>query len=347
MANVQSGFDEALRAMDGGRPAEALKLVDDSLRTEPDHIDSLLLRSEALVLLDRWEDAEEALEESARRHPKNPAVLLAMSDLIVDCHPDDPAALHEAVTLTERAEGLVPHGDRGGDLVGELRLVRGRALSAMGESTEAVRVFESALEVLGEDPEAQVELAMALFEALQFERAHELLLDLVEEAPDDARIHHYLGLLDERAGRGSEAEVHFARARDLDPDEFPVPVTLTEEEFNTAVEAAVEGLPERVRTYIAEVPVLVEDVPTTTDLEGDPPLSPLSLGMFRGLPAASRSHFDPWSQLPSSIVLFQKNLERYVRSREELIEEIETTVLHEVGHYLGWDEEELYERGLE
>jgi predicted Zn-dependent protease with MMP-like domain len=53
------------------------------------------------------------------------------------------------------------------------------------------------------------------------------------------------------------------------------------------------------------------------------------------------------SQLPPSIVLFQRNLERFVRSRAELAEEIRVTLVHEVGHYLGLDEDELYERGLD
>ena len=56
---------------------------------------------------------------------------------------------------------------------------------------------------------------------------------------------------------------------------------------------------------------------------------------------------DPWSHFPSGIVLYQKNLERLVRSREELLREIGVTLVHEVGHFLGLDEEELWERGLE
>ncbi len=56
---------------------------------------------------------------------------------------------------------------------------------------------------------------------------------------------------------------------------------------------------------------------------------------------------DPWSHLPSAILLYQRNLERFVRTREELVEEIRITLVHEVGHFLGLDEDELYERGLE
>jgi predicted Zn-dependent protease with MMP-like domain len=334
-------------ALEADRPAEALELLDENLRVAPDHVESVVLRSEALVLLDRWEEAEELLQEGARRHPKNTSLLLALADLIVDFHPDDSAALREAVTIAARAEELTPREESAGDMLGELRLVRGRALAALGEPAEATRAFESALEAMPGEPDVQIELAMSLFEALRFDAARQLLTQLAVVAPEDPRVHHYLGLLDERRGLSREAEEHFRQARELDPEEFGEPISLSESDFNAAVETALDGVPERVREYIANVPVLVEDVPATSDLEGEPPLSPLSLGMFRGLPGLARSHFDPWSQLPSSIVLFQKNLERYARSHEELIEEIETTVLHEVGHYLGWDDEDLSERGLD
>jgi predicted Zn-dependent protease with MMP-like domain len=56
---------------------------------------------------------------------------------------------------------------------------------------------------------------------------------------------------------------------------------------------------------------------------------------------------DPWSHFPSSIALFQRNLERFARDREELLEEIRITLLHEVGHFLGLDEDRLRDLGLD
>jgi predicted Zn-dependent protease with MMP-like domain len=69
--------------------------------------------------------------------------------------------------------------------------------------------------------------------------------------------------------------------------------------------------------------------------------------MFRGAPLGEKGSMDPWSHFPSSIVLYQQNLERAARSRQELIDEIRVTLLHEVGHFLGLDEEQLWERGLD
>ena len=56
---------------------------------------------------------------------------------------------------------------------------------------------------------------------------------------------------------------------------------------------------------------------------------------------------DPWSHFPSSIVLYQENLQRFARTREELVDEIAITLQHEVGHFLGLDEEELEKLGLD
>src|SRR6266508_2759591 len=79
----------------------------------------------------------------------------------------------------------------------------------------------------------------------------------------------------------------------------------------------------------------------------DPALSPSILGLFRGSPYGRSDGVDPWTHLPSSIVLFQRNLERFARSRADLIEQIGITLIHEVGHFLGLDEDELYVRGLD
>jgi predicted Zn-dependent protease with MMP-like domain len=96
------------------------------------------------------------------------------------------------------------------------------------------------------------------------------------------------------------------------------------------------------------VAITIEDLPGEADLLGaEPPLSPGILGLFRGAPYGQKASMDPWSHFPSSIVLFQRNLQRFARSREELIQEIRVTLVHEVGHFLGLDEDELYERGLE
>ena len=74
-------------------------------------------------------------------------------------------------------------------------------------------------------------------------------------------------------------------------------------------------------------------------------ITALLLGLFVGRSLMDQSVQDSGA-LPNTLYLFQNNLERVASSREDLEEEIRITVLHEIGHHLGWDEDELAERGL-
>jgi predicted Zn-dependent protease with MMP-like domain len=96
------------------------------------------------------------------------------------------------------------------------------------------------------------------------------------------------------------------------------------------------------------VTISVEDIPSDEDLmDPSPPLSPSILGVFRGTPVGERSVTNAYDHFPAAIVLYQKNLERFAKTREELIEQIGITVMHEVGHLVGLDEDDLWERGLD
>jgi predicted Zn-dependent protease with MMP-like domain len=238
----------------------------------------------------------------------------------------------------------------------------GRQLRALFESDGGPAIFVKDLEgryllsspghaaLVGRpgDLDALLERGFVLYELCRFDDARAQLLEVIRRAPDEAWAHHTLGLVAERRGDAAEAEKRFARARKLAPDDFPRPVELGPDEFDAAVEDALRELPEPVRAYLANVAITVEDLPRDDDvLASEPPLSPSILGIFRGAPLGDKASMDPWSHFPSSIVLYQKNLERFARDRQELIEQIGITLIHEVGHFLGLDEEDLWERGLE
>jgi len=226
--------------------------------------------------------------------------------------------------------------------------VEGAALDDLFECAEALGVLDEALALEPDHLDARLERGRALFELCRFEEARAEAEEVLARAPDEPWAHQQLGLLAERRGDDREASRRFKRARALDPAAFPAAEVMTRADFAALVEAALTAIPEAVRGHLANVPVIVEDVPSEADLTAsDPPLSPGSLGMFRGAPFGQKGSGDAWSQLPSSIVLFQRNLERAATSREVLEEEIHVTLVHEIGHYLGLDEEELAERGLE
>lgn len=340
-------LEEAAEALDEGDPRRALRLADEVLASWPRDPDALQARAEALLELDRPEEAEEVLARGLSLHPAEPGLALAAADLALELHHEEPERVRAALETAARAERVAQKA-KDEAMAAHLAWVQGRAHSLLEELRAAAEALGRAHRVLGDDfPDLVLDLAIARFEVLQFDQARPLLERLVEAQPDDAEAVHYLGLIAEREGRAEEAERHFARARRLSPESYPRPIVLPDAEFDRVIEEALEKLPEKVRTYLANVPVMVEDLPAREDLEGDPPLSPLSLGMFRGHAVGERSVFDPWTELPSSILLFKRNLERYATSREELVDEIEQTLLHEVGHFVGWDEDELRERGLD
>jgi len=111
------------------------------------------------------------------------------------------------------------------------------------------------------------------------------------------------------------------------------------------VTAAQRRLPREVRTVAEAVPVCYESVPNEGILaEG---WEPDILGMFVGHEHGGELSTDA-APLPPQILLFLENIWDYAEGDEEIYrDEVRLTYLHELGHYLGWDEDEVAERGLE
>ncbi len=120
---------------------------------------------------------------------------------------------------------------------------------------------------------------------------------------------------------------------------------LTDDEFAEVVAEAVESVPEGFHIYLDEIAVDIEDEPdarTIRDL-GLPNKRSL-LGLYRGTPITDR-HVEAPYRYPERIVIYQRNIERICSSREAMIEQIRKTVLHEIGHHFGLDEDDLDELG--
>jgi len=117
---------------------------------------------------------------------------------------------------------------------------------------------------------------------------------------------------------------------------------MTRREFNQVVEGALALLPQVIRRTLDNLAVIVEDRPSSTELEDmgfgrDDVL----FGLFKGIPLSERSFFDLGGHLPNQIILYQQELEDCCSNRGQLVEEITLTLVHEVGHYLGLNEAEL------
>jgi predicted Zn-dependent protease with MMP-like domain len=111
-------------------------------------------------------------------------------------------------------------------------------------------------------------------------------------------------------------------------------ITMAEQE----IAAIVHVLPDEIRAHSQNCPVSFEPKPAPGSEDAD------LLGLFEG--ASLIDEADPHA--PPRIRIFVENIWEYVeRDEQDYLDEVGTTFLHELGHYLGWDEEEIAERGLE
>jgi predicted Zn-dependent protease with MMP-like domain len=110
--------------------------------------------------------------------------------------------------------------------------------------------------------------------------------------------------------------------------------------FTQLVEEALDRLPRKFKRKLENLAILVEDRP---ERELQRQYSGLLLGLFRGVPRTHQTVFA--ASPPGQIVLYQKNIEAICHSEEEIREQIETTVKHEIGHYFGMSERDLERRG--
>ncbi len=337
---LEQALQRADEALEDGAFEEALASAQEALSLSPGHPDALELKGHAQGALGDFEAADATFAQLIALEPRNAGALLLAADAMIRQPGDDLERAEGGLALLERA---VPLARRDEALLRELELLRGVALTQLGELEPALAAFERVVRDDPEHAEAQLERAITLFELGRLDPAAAAFTALTRAFPDDAWSQHYLGLIAER--RGHDAEPFFRRARALDPDEFPAPSQLTPEAFDRAVEEALAALPAHAKPHLDNVIVTAQPLPSDEDVaEG---LSPSILGVFQGTPIDERLATHAGHHETARIVLFQKNLERFARSREELLEEIRITVLHEVGHLLGLDEDELAERGLD
>lgn len=120
---------------------------------------------------------------------------------------------------------------------------------------------------------------------------------------------------------------------------------LSEKEFDRIVKKAVRRIPMEIRQHLKNLVISVRKQPSKTMVEevGLPPGEVL-FGLFQGVPLSERSATSP-PLFPDTIFLFQGPIEQSCENIEELEEEVEITLVHEVAHFVGMSEERLEELG--
>ncbi len=245
-------------------------------------------------------------------------------------------ALDEAEDLNRESQGHP-----------ETRLLLGAALLEVGEPEDALQELERVQGRVSDEVLWTFYTAGAYFELTRFGEAEDLLREMIAAEPEEPSGHYALGEVLEHMGRPEEAQDCFRRAHELDEENYALPMRLSLPEFQEVISEASTSLPDELRGHLESIPVVVQDLPGDEAL--DPSLgatvSPSVLGLFVGRSLREESVFET-PDTPRTIYIYQRNLERTCRTREELVDEIATTFYHELGHYLGLDENDLEERDL-
>src|SRR3954447_3838452 len=124
-----------------------------------------------------------------------------------------------------------------------------------------------------------------------------------------------------------------------------MPCRVTKKEFEALVERAIADLPPQFAEFLEEVPIEVHTRPSVRLLrELGMEEDELLMGLYRGVERTHRSVEDS-GRLPDVIYVFQEDHELVCDRREQLVDEVRKTVLHEIGHHFGMSEEDLDELG--
>lgn len=112
-------------------------------------------------------------------------------------------------------------------------------------------------------------------------------------------------------------------------------VELTEDEFDDLVSEALDTLPPELARLMDNVAVFVKN---------QKPGQPFLLGLYEGVPLTSRGHFYS-GHLPDRITIFRRPIQKRCRTKEQVVEQVRITVVHEIAHHFGISESRLHELG--
>jgi predicted Zn-dependent protease with MMP-like domain/Flp pilus assembly protein TadD len=334
-------LDQAMEASHGGRTDEALAWLDEALLVHPDGAEAHNGRGEILWDEGRIDESLHEFERSLLADPKFVTAHLNRIELLVE----DMGEYEQAMTLCDElisGNPTFPRLDHGSEA--EVYYLKAKSVFYLDDLEGALFLVRRALKTSGEVPIYRAFDGQILFELGRFADARRSLEIAVAIDPESGHALYHLALVLERLGAEEEAAETFSRANALDPVHYPLPAEIDEVDFRKAASEALENLPRSIREYVAEVPILVEDYPSQ-ELLAEENISPQILGLYVGIPS-TEAEVTHQPQDLTRVILFKKNLEKVCRDRSELLEQIQVTVRHEVGHHLGLSEEDLERLGL-
>jgi len=120
---------------------------------------------------------------------------------------------------------------------------------------------------------------------------------------------------------------------------------ITEREFETLVRNAIRSLPREFKRKLENINLVIREEPSVAQKQEAGTASEEELlGLYEGIPLGERTHCCG-SVLPDKITVFRGPLRRSCRSRKEIRQAVQDTVLHEFAHYFGISDEQMIDDG--
>jgi predicted Zn-dependent protease with MMP-like domain/Flp pilus assembly protein TadD len=360
-------LERGFAALDAGRLDDAAASLDRCRKLDRTNPDVITL---AAAVAEARGDIDEAITQYralATIFPDDVPPRLAIARLELHGAGDPEAAL---ATLAAAFDFI----DEEDDLI-EAVVLKADALIATGELASARATLGELATSAIDDADLAFDLAQMCLAAEDFSAARrwvaaaralpveaiepaDELDDLDERADDDedvplptveelrsareAEALHLLGRVHEAAGERAEMIACWQQVLALDAA-APLPGdSISDDDLEEVVHAALSELPPEVHAKLERVPILVDELPSK-DLVAEG-LDPRLLGVFQGTPLPDGGDLAP---TVTTIHLFRTNLLRAAPDREALEHEIRITVLHETAHYFGLDDEDLEKLGLD
>lgn len=352
MSKLTDLIDEAHEALYGDKLDEAKRLLGEARRLDGRNIDVRLLEVDVLASEGLVDEAVSAAEEAKEDNPKSMIIALRLATLLLDGFDDVHAARPLLEDLARRlAKGEKP--DTGGegdeqkevaeDFAVEVWLTLSDVRASDHDPEGALAAADAAVALAPDDAMSRVARACALFDLCRVDEAEKIAAQAIDRDKNNADAWWLRGRIHTVRKDHDKADKAFERAVALDGERFQPPFRISEDGFAKVIEEAMAELPDPVKNAMKNVDVIVEDVPDVAVLaKSAPPLSPSAVGLFDPEPLAPAA--GPGQ--PVRIFLYRKNLEISCASEDEMVDEIGVTLLHEIGHHLGLDEEDLDARGL-
>lgn len=284
-------------------------------------------------------DDEGALEHFQAAMDADPEFVTPML-YAAEVHLEPDGDHDEALRLIDEA---LDHAEEEDEYLDAL-LLKAEALVLAERDDEARRTLDELPPVAFPDSSFDLRAARLYLDLGELGKAEEHYQKVLAVDENDADAWHGLGLVHEDRDDLQGMVKAWLRVREIDLEQDPVPWALSQEDFEAVAEAALAELPDKIRTLLANVPILAADYPSVEVVaEG---YDPRMMGFFSGVPYPEKTHATGTSPHLDTVFLYKRNIEEACRNREETVEEVKKTLLHETGHFFGLSEEDLERMGL-